>query len=96
MSFTIIQSRFLRRFREENLKKNFDEDSKKTAIYTANTSKPALPTKYSEYADVFSENKINNISSITRIEHAIDFEENSIIFYKFIYHFSERKLTILK
>jgi hypothetical protein len=33
---------------------------------------------------------------MTRIEYAINFEENSIIFYKFIYYFSKRELIVLK
>jgi hypothetical protein len=68
---------------------------KKAAIYVTNTSKFDLPIKYSEYADVFSENKINSIPPITRINHAINFEKNSIILYKLIYHLSERQLTVL-
>jgi hypothetical protein len=41
---------------------------KKADIYAANTSEPALQAKYSEYADVFFENKINNILPVTRNE----------------------------
>jgi hypothetical protein len=33
---------------------------------------------------------------MARIDHVIDFEKNSIIFYKFIYYFSEKELTVLK
>jgi hypothetical protein len=77
-------------------KGKFRRKFKKAAIYAASTSEPALSVKYSEYADVFSEDKINNISSVTRTDHVINFEKNSIIFYKFIYHFSERELTVLK
>jgi hypothetical protein len=33
---------------------------------------------------------------MTRTNHAINFKKNSIIFYKSIYHFSKRKLTVLK
>jgi hypothetical protein len=80
----------------ERPKEKFRRKFKKTAIYITNTSEPALPIKYSEYADVFSENKINNISPITRIKYVINFEKNSIIFYKFIYHFSKRELIILR
>jgi hypothetical protein len=69
---------------------------KKTAIYVVSTSEPALPAKYSEYTDVFFENKVNNASPVARTEYAIDFEKNSIISYKSIYHFSEKELTVLK
>jgi hypothetical protein len=80
----------------ERSKEKFRRKLKKAAIYVTNTSESALPAKYSEYTDVFSENKINNIPPVTRTEHVIDFEKNSIIFYKFIYHLSERELTILR
>jgi hypothetical protein len=33
---------------------------------------------------------------MTRTEHTINFEKNSIIFYKSIYHLSKRELIILK
>jgi hypothetical protein len=69
---------------------------KKVAIYAASTSESALPVKYSEYTDVFFEDKINNISSMARTNYVINFEENSIIFYKFIYYLSKKKLTVLK
>jgi hypothetical protein len=69
---------------------------KKAAIYAASTSELILPIKYSKYTDVFFEGEINNIPSITRTNHVINFEKNSIIFYEFIYHFSERKLIILR
>jgi hypothetical protein len=80
----------------ERLKRKFRRRLKKAAIYAASTSKPALSTKYSEYADVFFKNKINNIPSVTRTDHAINFEKNSIISYKFIYYFSKRELIVLK
>jgi hypothetical protein len=69
---------------------------KKATIYATSMSEPALPTKYSEYTDVFSEDKINNISPMARTNYAINFEENSIIFYESIYYLSEKELTILK
>jgi hypothetical protein len=69
---------------------------KKTAIYASSTLEFALPVKYSEYTDVFSENKVNNISSIARNDYVINFEKNSIIFYKSIYYLSERELIVLK
>jgi hypothetical protein len=69
---------------------------REAAIYAANTSESALSVKYSEYADVFFEDEINNISPITRINYVINFEKNSIIFYKFIYYFFERELIILR
>jgi hypothetical protein len=77
-------------------KRKFRRRLREAAIYTASTSESALPIKYSEYANVFLENKINNISPIRRTEHIINFEKNSIISYKFIYHLSERELTVLK
>jgi hypothetical protein len=69
---------------------------KKATIYATSMSEPALPTKYSEYTDVFSEDKINNISPVARIEYVINFEKTSIIFYKSIYHLFKRELIILK
>jgi hypothetical protein len=80
----------------ERSKGRFRRRLKEVTIYIMSTSESALPVKYSEYADVFFEDKINNISPITRIDHVIDFEKNSIIFYKFIYYLSERELTILR
>jgi hypothetical protein len=77
-------------------KGKFRRRFRKAAIYIANTSEPALPIKYSEYTDIFFKDEINSISSVTRINHAINFEENSIILYKSIYYFSERELIILK
>jgi hypothetical protein len=68
----------------------------KIAIYTAITSESTLPSKYSEYTDVFSENKINSIPPVTRTDHVINFEKNSIISYKSIYHFSEKELIVLR
>jgi hypothetical protein len=80
----------------ERPKRKLRRKFRKAVIYATSTSESALPIKYSEYTDVFSENKINNISSMTRTNYAINFEKNSIISYKFIYYFSERELTVLK
>jgi hypothetical protein len=80
----------------ERFKKRFRRRLKKAIIYITSTSESVLPVKYSEYADVFFESEINNISSVARIDYVIDFEENSIISYRFIYYFSKRELTILR
>jgi hypothetical protein len=77
-------------------KKKFRRRLKKVTIYAANTSEPALPVKYSKYANVFFENEANNAPPMARTDHVINFEKNSIISYKFIYYFSERKLIVLK
>jgi hypothetical protein len=82
----------------EKCKRKFRRKLKEVAIYITSTSEFALSIKYSEYADIFFKNKINNISLITRTKYVINFEKISKIFYKFIYYFSEREreLIILK
>jgi hypothetical protein len=77
-------------------KERFRRKLRKATIYIMSTLESALPIKYSEYADVFSENEINNVPPVARIDYAINFEKNLIIFYKSIYYFSERELIVLK
>jgi hypothetical protein len=55
-----------------------------------------LPPKYKDYKNIFSPAEYIKITENPQIAHIINLEENIIAFYKLIYHFSEKKLRILR
>jgi hypothetical protein len=96
MSFIAVQSRSLRIFREKDLKGSFDEGSRKLLYIQRIRQNLPYRLNIRNMRTFFFEDKINNIPPMARTDHAINFEKNSIISYKSIYYFSERKLIILK
>jgi hypothetical protein len=60
------------------------------------TVKPLLPPKYENYKDIFFPAKYMKIAENPQTAYTINLEENIIAFYKLIYHFSEKKLRVLR
>jgi hypothetical protein len=78
---------------KENKRNNYDIH--KIAIYLT-TVKSSLPPKYKNYGDIFSSMEYIKIAENPQTAHIINLEEDAITFYKLIYHFSEKKLRVLR
>jgi hypothetical protein len=70
-------------------------DIQKIAIYLT-TVKPSLPPKYKNYKNIFSPTKYIEIAENSQTAHTINLKEDIITLYKLIYHFSEKKLRVLR
>ena len=55
-----------------------------------------ISESYHDFAEMFLENKANNLSSYCKQNHVIDLIDEQILSFDFIYNFSEKKLTELQ
>jgi hypothetical protein len=72
-----------------------DCDIHEIAIYLT-TVKPSFSPEYKNYEDVFSPVKYIEIAENPQTAYTIKLEKDIIIFYKLIYHFSEKELRVLR
>jgi hypothetical protein len=78
---------------EENRRDNCDVY--KIAIYLI-IMKSSFLSEYKDYGDIFSLIEYTKIAENPQTAYTIDLEEDIITFYKLIYHFSEKKLRVLR
>jgi hypothetical protein len=66
------------------------------SLGTVRTEKVILPLEYSDYADVFAEDQGLLFLKNTRVNHAIEVEENRKVPFSPIYKLSANKLRVLR
>jgi hypothetical protein len=65
-------------------------------LNTTDTEEIRLPSKYKDYADVFSEEEASKFPNFTRVEYFIPIKEGVEVLYNSIYQLREHELGVLR